>query len=247
MPTEAPVSFAGLENQDLIEALLQAIRSRCISGLASAIDAYPDPVTMSTAFNSVARTLYRQDKDVSNMLVAGDTGLAYCLKKSAVESDKDRARELKKLARIIAFNTAANCWPGWGDAGIVIAKSHISAAIELAAKCRDLSQELAQAPRERGGAHWLVGALELAAGRFSAARSAFEEAERVYGSDEALSSYVLMARGYIALAQKAEPQSHMANAEALNKALEQLRFEGSKDAIFFAEQIATADRLLFAK
>jgi hypothetical protein len=46
------------------------------------------------------------------MIDTGNLGLAYCLRKAALEFDKDKIRELKKLGQIIAFNTAVNCWPG---------------------------------------------------------------------------------------------------------------------------------------
>jgi ABC-type amino acid transport substrate-binding protein len=95
-----------------------------------------------------------------------------------------------------------------------------------------------------GTTHWLVGALKLAAHRFDAARNAFEQAQRAYLSDETLLPQALMARGYIALTAKADPQSPE-NADTLNDALDRLRSEGSKESIFFADQIATANRLLF--
>jgi hypothetical protein len=112
---------------------------------------------------------------------------------------------------------------------------------------RDLVQELALGPREQGTAHWLVGALELAAGRFGAARVAFEQAEQVFLTANATALYALMARGYIALARKADPQSLTEGVNMLSKTLERLRAEGSKDAIFFADQLATADRVLLEK
>ena len=124
------------------------------------------------------------------MIVAGNLGLDYCLRKSAAESNEDKKRELKKLGRIIAFNTAANCWPGWGDPGIIIEEVHLIDGIKVATQSRDLVQELGSEPREQGTAHWLIGALELADGRYSAARVAFEQAEQVFLTASAMSSYM---------------------------------------------------------
>jgi hypothetical protein len=236
-----------LAKENLVDVLMQMIRCQRLSDATSTIDAYEDSITMGSAFNSIVKRLYREHKDVTNMLVAGDMGLAYCRKKAALESHRDKAKELKKLGQVIAFNTAVNCWPGWGDADIVIEEAQITTGIEIAKQCLDLAQELALQHRERGGAHWLIGALELAASRFSVARVAFEEAERVFLADDATSPYALMARGYIALAGKADPEFHVEGTDALNKALDRLRLEGSQDAIFFADQIAKADRLLFEK
>jgi hypothetical protein len=218
------------------------IRSRRLD--ETVIDAQQDPIAVASAFASVVKNLYRDDKDVTSMIVAGDTGLAYCRQKALVQSDKEKARELKKRGRAIAFNTAANCWPGWGDAGIAIEESHISAAIRIATECLNLVEELALPARALGGALWLIGALELAAGRHGIAQEKFEEAERVFLGDETTAASALMARGYIALARKADPRFRSEGRHALNDALDGLRREGSKEALFFADQIAKADLLL---
>jgi hypothetical protein len=63
----------------------------------------------------------------------------------------------------------------------------------------------------------------------------------------ATSSYALMARGYIALALKADPQRRTEGMNMLSEILARLRAEGSQDAIFFADQLATADRVLLEK
>lgn len=233
--------------EDLVDVVVQMIRSNRLNELASTIDAHDDPMPVGSAFHSSVKKLYREHKDVGHMLVAGEAGLAYCLNQANLESDENKTRELKKLGRAIAYNTAVNCWPGWGDDGIVIADSNIAAAIKIAQQCLNLTQELALGPRPLGGAHWLVGALELAAHRFDVARRAFEQAERAYLIDASLPAYVLMARGYVALTGKSDPHSPLETGEALNEALSRLRAEGSKDAMFFADQIATANRLLFEK
>jgi hypothetical protein len=237
-------SLANVGKEDLVDGLVQMIKGQRVGDAISVIDAQEDPTAVGSALNSVVRKLYRDYNDVTNMIVAGELGLAYCLRESALESDQDKIRELKKLGKVIAFNTAANCWPGWGDAGIRIEEAHIRAGMKIANEHRDLVQELALGPREQGGAHWLVGALELAAARFDAARVAFEQAELAFLTDDAMPAYALMARGYVALARKADPQSRAQGKDALRETLERLRAEGSKEALFFADQLATADCLL---
>jgi hypothetical protein len=53
-----------------------------------------------------------------------------------------------------------------------------------------------------------------------------------------------MARGYIALARKAESRSAAAGARDFVEVLKQLRDEGSKEAVFFADQLVVADQIL---
>jgi hypothetical protein len=237
-------SPADVRKEDLVEVLIQLIRGQRANDAISVIDAHEDPTAVGSAFNSTVKNLYRRYHDVTSMIAAGDMGLAYCLSKAALESDDDKRRELKKLGKVIAFNTAANCWPGWGDAGIVVEEAQIEAGIKLATQSRDLVLELALEPRKQGTAHWLVGALELAAGRSVVARVAFERAEQAFLTDDTTACSVLMARGYVALARKADPSSHVEGADMLSEILERLRADGSKEAIFFADQLVTADRVL---
>jgi hypothetical protein len=82
---------------------------------------------------------------------------------------------------------------------------------------------------------------------FGAARVAFEQAEQVFLTANATPLYDLMACCYIALAQKADSQSRTEGMNMLSETLARLRAEGSKDAIFFADQLATADRVLLEK
>ena len=240
-------SLADLTKENLVDSLTQLIRSGRVSDAISIIDSHAEPIAIGSALNSVVKKLYREYSDVTGMITAGNLGLEYCLRKSAAASDVDKRRELQRLGKTIAFNTAANCWPGWGDPGIIIEATHLNEGLNLAERSRDLVQELALGPREQGTAHWLVGALELAAGRFDAARVAFEQAEQISLTADAMSVHALMARGYIALARKADPQSRPEGINALSEALECLRAEGSKEAVFFADQLVTADRVLLGK
>jgi hypothetical protein len=232
----------------LVDGLIAMIRNGRVSDAMAVIESHADPCAMAAALGAAVKALYRQH-DVTRMIVAGQIGLAYCLRQAGVAADEDTARQLKQIGRAIAFNTAANCWPGWGDAGIVIADAHVAVGLELAIASRALVQDLGLAPRAQGSAHWLVGALELAAGRFEAAYAAFAQAEQAVlaadaASSDALAASALMARGYMALARKADPRSRTEGADRLGETVARLRAAGSKEARFFADQLATADRIL---
>ena len=246
-------SVAHLQDEKLLEKLVEDLvammRGGRLSDAMAVVEAHADPRAMAAALGSAVKTMYRRHHDVTRMIVAGEIGLAYCLRQAARAADDDTARQLKQTGRAIAFNTAANCWPGWGDAGIVIERAHIAAGLQLAIESRALVQELGLAPRAQGTAHWLVGALELAAGRLDAAYAAFAQAEQVAlaadaTSSDALAASALMARGYMALARKADPQSCAEGADRLGEIVGRLRAAGSKEALFFADQLATADRVL---
>jgi hypothetical protein len=229
----------------LVARALSAFDAQAIEQAVSIITSCGDPLEAGAAFSAFGKALYHDRKDVTAMVAVGEAGVTFCLQEAGSAVDAATAAALKKHARDIAFNTAANCWPGWGDDGIRIDKGHLQSGLALARTCRDLVDQLQLGHRALGGADWLIGALRLAAGRSREALEDFERARRVFetGGDAA---YELMARGYIALARKADPASAPVGAHDFSAALQELRNEGSKDSIFFAEQLVVAERTLLA-
>lgn len=188
--------------------------------------------------SAAANALYREHRDVANMILAAHIGASWCLGQAALQSEPEIATALKRRARAICFNAAANCWPGWDDEGVTIDDGHVAAGRGLAGLCLGLAEELGLGPEAQGTSHWLVGALELALGDVEAARSAFAEAEQCYASLGDDAPQTVMARGYDALAAK--------DGAALNEAMERLHALGTDDAQFFAEQIRKAEQVFGA-
>jgi hypothetical protein len=227
----------------MIDRLLEIARSNAADALASEMDDSNDPVEMASAAGELVKKLYREYKDVEAMLAAGTAGVAYCERRAATQSNEHERWELLRSARAIAFNTAANCWPGWDDPGITIERSQIVRALELARRSEAIARDLSLPARKMGGAIWLVGALHLALGEPNEARASFERAEGTFTAAQDSAAYALMARGYIALAGAANPLSHEDGEQMLLATIEQLRADGSNDALFFIEQLLTAKRV----
>jgi hypothetical protein len=227
----------------LLADALAAFDAKDVEQAISVITSGRDPLEAGAAFAALGKVLYRDRKDVTRMIAIGEAGVTFCLQEARSAADAATATKLKTRAKNIAYNTAANCWPGWGDDGIRIDDSHLLSGLRLAGICRDLVDELQLGQRALGGADWLSGALKLAAGHPGEALSDFEQARRAFecGGEAA---YELMARGYIALARKADPATAPVGAHEFPAALQALRNEGSKDAIFFAEQLVVAERTL---
>jgi hypothetical protein len=226
----------------VVAAALRAVEAGDSAGALAIATANADPQMGAARIAALAKQLYR-DKNVSAMIAVGEAGMRFCLDAARRATDPAVALALKTRARGLAYNIAANCWPGWGDDGIVIEAAHLRSGLALARLSRDLVQELGLGERATGTAHWLIGALHLAAGRSGDALSDFQRAEEAYRADDDR-SYRLMALGYAALARKAAPSSHAAGVQDLAEALRQLREHGSTAAIFFADQIDTADWVL---
>jgi hypothetical protein len=208
----------------------------------SVLEASADAVDVSKNYSDFVKALYRDRKDVTQMLAAARAGVRYCLSAAEQAVLSERAVTLKTNARIIAFNAAANAWPGWGDEGIVIEKQHIAEATELALRSLQLVQELKLGPDRIGTAHWLIGALHLAASRGDQAIAELRLACDAYRAGANRRSE-LLALGYLGLARKRHHAPDFSPDE-LDEIYRQLQQDGSAEAIAFIQQLKTADRLL---
>jgi len=228
---------------DLAEKLSAMIRENASADAMALIAAQSDPVATASAISAAVNALYSSHRDVGRMVVAAYFGVAWCLGQASLQLDPEVAASLKRRARAMSFNAAANCWPGWGDQGVTIEDGHVAAGLALAGMCRSLGQDLDLGPKEQGTANWLVGALELALGRIAAARAAFDDAQGSYAALGEEAPQTLMVQAYDALAATYGGED---NGQALNQALERLRALGTKDGDFFADQVEKARQELGA-
>jgi hypothetical protein len=201
-----------------------------------------NPVEAASGFVRLGKEYYKAQRDIGGVIAIGEAGVGFCIKSANTAPDVETATSLRTFAKTIAYNAAANCWPGWGDEGVEIEDAHLEAGLKLAVLSRDLAGELSLGAKQIGTGHWLVGALELAAGRLQDATIDFERSEKAYELG-GHSAQQLMARGYSALARKKNPASSALGANALADVMNLLRQDGSKETIFFADQLATADRI----
>jgi hypothetical protein len=236
----------GPELDALLARILRIIDANGIDNAISVIRSNGDPQASGRVFSEISKILYRDRKDVAGMIAVAEAGVTFCLQEALRGKEETTTGTLKKLAKVIAFNSAANCWPGWGDEGIRIDSSHLRSGLILAGICRDLVEELQLGQKETGGAHWLLGALKLAGGQPIEALRDFQRAQQAFEAG-GHTAYDLMARGYVALARKADPTSSPVGAQDFAEALAELQREGSKDAMFFANQLFVAERMLLAQ
>jgi hypothetical protein len=138
-------------------SLLALVQAGKVVDAITIVEAIPNPMDASVAFIELARQVYRELQDVSSMIALANAGTQFALLKAAPTGNSSDAEELRKYAKTLAFNTAANCWPGWGDAGIDIKEDHLQAGLKLTLLCRDLVAELNLGHKQRGNSHWLIG------------------------------------------------------------------------------------------
>jgi hypothetical protein len=215
-----------------------------VAEIVSSSASNDDPKESAAMFAALVKRLYRERKDVTAMIAAGEAGVKFCLEAAEGATDEILAKDLKTSAKTIAYNTAANCWPGWGDEGVVIEPGDLKSGLALACLSHTLVRDLGLGHEAIGKAHWLVGALMLADRQFVDAIGEFQQAENAFqASGDA--SCVLLVRGYAAMARRFDSAPGPAADRALADTLDALRQDGSKQAIFFANQIVTAERVLF--
>jgi hypothetical protein len=229
----------------------EALQLAVVKGLGAGcqfIEATGDPVIVASAYKEFAQALYRQNKDVQQMIDAGCRGSKFALDHAArIESDDpETAARLMDIAKTISFNVGANTWPGWGDDGVEISPCQRNAGIEAATLSLRLVNELNLGPHQRGAAHWLVGAHHIAARCPEAALASLDEAAKAFASAGDGPSE-MMAGGYGALARKLCPETWAAASAELDQVLQRLGQEGSKAATFYQRQIAVADQILCAE
>jgi hypothetical protein len=223
---------------------LAHIESGDLAGAQHCLERESDSVKVGAYYAELTKILYARNKDVRNMLDLGRAGMEYLLRQAerVAADDASLSIALRKAARTLAFNVAANCWPGWDDEGVVIGAADIADGLELAKLSLGLGQELTLGQAQLGTAHWLVGALDLAAGRTDAAVASFDRARACYLSG-GKQTQVLLIDGYLAIARSATEVGDGQDVR-LDDVVGRLQQDGSENAKFFANQLRTAARIL---
>jgi hypothetical protein len=111
-------------------SLLALVQTGKVAEAISIVEAIPNPMEASVAFIELSRQAYRELHDISSMVALGNAGTQFALSKAASSEDSADADKLRRSAKILAFNTAANCWPGWGDISLDIKRGSSASGAE---------------------------------------------------------------------------------------------------------------------
>jgi len=148
----------------------------------------------------------------------------------AAGATTDDARAALTTAKRLAYNAAADAWPGWTNPPADIATSTLCEALALAEISAALVDHLALGPSQQGHAAWLTGALHLALGDRPTAVTHFTRARNAHTEPD----MNLLCDGYIALA--ATPS----DAPAFTQATSALKAGNLKYGGELAEQLDIA-------
>ncbi|MDH2383784.1 hypothetical protein [Bradyrhizobium sp. CER78] len=150
--------------------------------------------------------------------------------------DSDRTEALK-VAQRLTFNAAADCWPGWSVSDRPIDPDHLLAARELAERSLRLVERLELGPMRVATGIWLVGAFDLALGRYDEASRLFGDARGQYGAANA-PGLVLLVDGYSAIVRHVGKRT--AGGNDLDQVCARIAAGGFKDGDEWIAQLRTA-------
>ena len=102
---------------------------------------------------------------------------------------------------MLAYNAASFCWIGWDEPGIKISDPEERIGREMALQHQQLVQELSLEDIKQARAYWIVGAYDLTARNWDAARNAFENSASL-AKNAINDAEELLARAFATLASK---------------------------------------------
>lgn len=200
------------------------------------------PSEVGEIYNQAVRQLYWLEKGARGLARVGNAGISFCLTQAEkLENiDPKAANEFKTQAKIIAYNLAANSWPGWGDEGVVIAKSDTEAGFEAALLNLKLALELKKPADKIAVAYWLLSAMQLALGNYPDSLSFLDQSSVYSQNNQVGLAFNEGFRGLILLTSGARDEG----ARAFDSGLCKLKkFTGNEEAQSFCSQLVAARRI----
>lgn len=190
-------------------------------------------------YEDLIQHAYWQKRDMKAVCDISHAGLDR-VRRESEKLPAESATELKLRAKVIAYNLASFCRPGWGEPDIAIGDEEIRIGLEAARRHTALIQELELGPDALARTAWINGALLLSMKDFAGAQVKFEESASFAKSARRVADS-LMAKGYALLTQlMADPTKESQLRAELDKVIEALKSE--PDGRDYAQQIATAER-----
>jgi hypothetical protein len=199
------------------------------------LDGLEDPAQVILGYATLLQGLrqdpYSQDHPEAVLQLATAAVTTGQTRAEAIDDDALQER-LLGFVKPLAYNLAADTWPGWGGDTRLL-PAHLQQGRWAADLNLDLARRLDRPPAALSAAHWVVGAHHLAAGDLPAAASAFRDATAAAREADDQDS-ILMCRGYQALVAQLQGKA------GLDTVLEELMARDTEDARCYADQLRTA-------
>lgn len=200
----------------------------------------PNSQAVTQAYNDLVRHLFWEKKNVPAVVGLSLAGIQYGLDAAHRARDAERAANLKRQARAIAYNLASFTWPGWEDEGIELNATDVAVGYDAAKVSLRLVTELDEEAIRYCRAHWMLGAHQLEAAESELATENFRKSAEFARVAETRAEE-LLAQGFalVAQSQRSQPDAyHQADLEAIVVQLSE-----EKHGQGFIEQIEAALRI----
>ena len=181
--------------------------------------------------------LLRQEEQAHLFIPVAKLQLRYLLDSAAdvEKDDAERAKEIRRFARGVAFNIASFTWPGWGDSPQPISQERQKLGLSAAERAVEIALAIDE---PTPNSYWILGVHLLNAKRYDEAIKSFEKAKDLANNEV----YRAMHSAWQQFARTAAEPS-LEETSNLTDAIAQLREFDDEDAAFFADQLIAAQQV----
>ena len=218
-----------MEMKDQVFELIKALKHDQAIEL---IESLESPEEVAELYSNVMKETYWIDKNGSSVVFFGKAGVVYSLKKN-----------MKAWAKTLAYDVAANTWPGWGDEGVIISPEEMEEGLNMAKLNLILTLELNKPKDKVALAHWLIGAHLMAKVEFGLAIGAFEISQEI-SFEITDNQTVFVNDGYIGICKILRDDED--GSFQFQNAIKSLEDLGTEDSKFYVNQLKTA-RAIFER
>lgn len=231
----------------MIEEAKALLSEKDVFAAIESLASETDPLAVLEAYHNLVRQLYYEARDVPAMIAMALAGVEYGLSQaSRVQRDEPAiASELRGRAKGLAYNLAANTWPGWDEPGVELDSTAMAIGLQAAQANLRLAQELDKGDLALSRAFWMLGGHYLAGGDLALAQEAYGEAG-AHASLAGQDAESLLAAGFSLIVQLVAGATDATRpAGETQEELARLResLASLENGEFFVQQIDTALRV----
>ncbi|MBV9459215.1 MAG: hypothetical protein JO141_17085 [Bradyrhizobium sp.] len=181
----------------------------------------------------------RKQGDHAALLAAAREGADEVERRIVDANGNEEQREPLMAVQRWTYNAAADCWPGWSIPSQPSDPRLLMVARELAQRSEALVERLGLGRQREGTGTWLIGAFDLALGRYKDASHHFAVAREHYLAANAPLS-ALLAEGYVAIVAQIDKGGVSVDGSALDQVCDRISAGDFKDGAAMIAQLRTA-------
>lgn len=199
------------------------------------------PGRVAELYSGLTRYFLQKEKDLESFVRLSQAGIHFELTMAQRASDPREVDALRSAAKTLAYDLAAETWPGWGEGALTPTPAQQRIGHDAAKLNLRLAGELKKGAMRVSLGHWMLGAHELAAGDYGRAKASFLAAAG--RAEEARKPGIaLSARGFLAVTRivAGEEETGRKELAEVKAELGRRAEAGDENAAFYASQFEPA-------